>query len=193
MAAPPVDLDAYVAAPRDAATLAARREALLDQMGWLEDESTALGPLLGALPPWAVDQAPLPTDLSVRDTLAALAALDRDVFSAWFAKAAGEAASLSIPSPLPAPPPTEAALDALLADVAAARRDLRAKAAALAPEAWSRPLVLDGAPTDLYGATLALVQHDADRLKEIAYRLYEADVTMRPPAGDAQPGSGAAP
>jgi hypothetical protein len=182
---PPVDLDAYMAAPRDAATLAARREALLDQMGWLEDEATALGPLLGALPPWAVDQAPLPTDLSVRDTLAALAALDRAVFSAWFddAGAAGEAAPLAIPRPLPAPPPTGAPLDALLADVAAARRDLRAKAAALAPEARSRPLVLDGTPTDLYGAALALVQHDADRLKEIAYRLHEADVTMRPPTG----------
>jgi hypothetical protein len=192
---PAVDLDAYAAAPRDAATLAARREALLDQMGWLEDEATALGPLLGALPPWAVDQAPLPTDLSVRDTLAALAVLDRDVFSAWFgaAEAPGDAAPLSIPRPLPAPPPTEAPLDLLLADVAAARRDLRAKAAALAPEAWSRPLVLDGAATDLYGAALALVRHDADRLKEVAYRLHEADVTMRPPAGDAQAGSETAP
>ena len=192
MSTPAVDLDAYAAAPRDAATLAARREALLDQMGWLEDEALALGPLLGALPPWAVDQAPLPTDLSVRDTFAALAALDRDVFSAWFdaAEAPGGAVtlSLSLPRPLPAPPPTGAPLDVLLADVAAARRDLRAKAAALAPDAWSRPLVLDGTATDLYGAALALVQHDADRLKEVAYRLHEADVTMRPQTGEPQPG-----
>lgn len=191
MATPAVDpgsspgqaLDAYARPSRDAATLAARREALLDQMGWLEDEATALGPLLGALPPWAVDQAPLPTDLSVRDTLAALAALDRDVFAAWFtaAEAPGDAGPLSIPRPLPAPPPTDAPLAALLADVAAARRDLRSRAEAVAPDAWSRPLTLDGAETDLYGAALALVQHDADRLKEIAYRLHEADVTMRPP------------
>ena len=180
---PDVDLDAYMKPRADAATLAARREALLDQMGWLEDEATALGPLLGALPPWAVEQAPLPTDLSVKDTLAALAILDRDVYAVWFdaAETLAEAPALSIPRPLPAPPPTEASLDALLADVAAARRDLRARAAVVPPEAWSRPLTLDGTATDLYGATLRLVQHDADRLKEIAYRLHEADVTMRPP------------
>ena len=180
-----VDLDAYMKPRVDAATLTARREALLDQMGWLEDEATALGPLLGALPPWAVDQAPLPTDLSVKNTLAALALLDRDVFAAWFdaalAPVGAEAPALSIPRPLPAPPPTEASLDALLADVAAARRDLRARAAVVPPDAWSRPLTVDGTATDLYGAVLRLVQHDADRLKEIAYRLHEADVTMRPP------------
>jgi len=197
VAAPSVDLDAHARPPQGAAALAARREALLDQMGWLEDEAAALGPLLGALPPWAVDQAPLPTDLSVRATLAALAVLDRTVFPAWFAAAEavadGEPAALSLPRPLPAPPPTDASLDALLADVAAARRDLRARAAAVAPEAWGRPVVLDGAETDLYGAALALVQHDADRLKEVAYRLHEADVTMRPQTGGLQPGATPAP
>ena len=185
-----VDLDAYARPAADATTLAARREALLDQMGWIEDEARALGPLLGALPPWAVDQAPLPTDLSVRDTVAALAALDRETLPAWFAAAetpAGDAApALSIPRPLPAPLPNNAALDALLADLAAARAALRVRAAAVPPAAWSRPLVLDGRETDLYGAALALVQHDADRLKEIAYRLHEADLTMRPPP-DAAP------
>ena len=179
-----IDLDAYMRPPGDAATLAARREALLDQMGWIEDEATALGPLLGALPPWAVDQAPLPTDLSVRDTLAALAALDRGAFPAWFdaAEATGEAPALALPRPLAAPPATDATLDALLADVAAARRDLRARAAAVPGGAWSRPLTVDGRETNLYGAALVIVQHDADRLKEIAYRLHEADVTMRPPS-----------
>ncbi|HEX9950238.1 MAG TPA: hypothetical protein VGB53_00585 [Rubricoccaceae bacterium] len=172
-----VDLDAHARPASDAATLAARREALLDQMGWLEDEATALGPLLGALPPWAIEEAPLPTDLSVRDMLAALARLDRETFVGWFAPDAP--ADLSIR--MPEPPPTDAGLDALLADVAAARRDLLVRAAALAPEAWSRAHVVDGTPTDLYGAVLRIVQHDADRLKEIAYRLHEADVTMRPP------------
>ena len=176
-----VDLDAHAAPRTDAATLASRRAALLDQMGWLEDEAGALGPLLGALPPWAIEQAPLSTDLSVKDTLAALARLDRDVFSGWFDAAEAPTEALSIPRPLPAPPPTDgASLVDLLADVAAARRDLRACAAAVPVEAWSTPLTVDGTATDLYGAVLLLVQHDADRLKEIAYRLHEADVTMRP-------------
>ena len=185
MSTPPVNLDAYARPAADAATLAARRAALLDQMGWIEDEALALGPLLGALPPWAVDQAPLPTDLSVRDTVAALAALDRETLPAWFDAAetpeSAETPALTIPRPLPAPPASDAPLGVLLADLAAARAALRVRAAAVPPAAWSRPLVLDGRATDLYGATLALVQHDADRLKEIAYRLHEADVTMRPP------------
>lgn len=178
MAQPTIDLDAYARPAADAATLAARREALLDQMGWIEDEATALGPLLGALPPWAVEQAPLPTDISVNATLAALARLDRETLATWFDADAPAGLTLA----LPAPPETDAPLDVLLADVAAARRDLRARAEALDPAAWSRAVTVNGDATDLYGAVLRIVQHDADRLKEIAYRLHEADVTMRPPA-----------
>lgn len=178
-----VDLDAHAAPPSDPETLRARREALVDQMGWIEDEANALGPLLGALPPWATEQAPLPTDLSVLDTLTALARLDRETFPAWFDAAetdpGADAAALTIPTPLPAPPPSDADLAGRLADVAAARRDLRARAATVPAEAWSRPLTVDGQATDLYGAALRIVQHDADRLREIAYRLHEADVTMR--------------
>ena len=135
MAQPTIDLDAHARPASDDATLAARRGALLDQMGWIEDEATALGPLLGALPPWAIEQAPLPTDLSVRDTLAALARLDRETLAGWFAPAAPEALTLA----LPAPPATDAPLDALLADVAAARHDLRALAQALAPRPGLAP------------------------------------------------------
>ncbi len=172
-----IDLDAYARPAADPATLAARREALLDQMGWIEDEATALGPLLGALPPWAVEKAPLPTDLSVRDTLAALARLDREL-AVWFDDGAPADLTLALADA----PATDATLDALLEDVAAARRDLRALASALDPAAWSRTVTVNGDATDVYGAVLRIVQHDADRLKEIAYRLHEADVTMRPPA-----------
>lgn len=172
-----IDLDAYARPASDPATLAARREALLDQMGWIEDEAAALGPLLGALPPWAVEKAPMPTDLSINDTLAALARLDRETLAPWFDAGAPDVLTLRLPETAP----TEAPLDALLADVAAARRDLRARAEALDPAAWSRAVTVNGDATDVYGAVLRIVQHDADRLKEIAYRLHEADVTMRPP------------
>ncbi|MGB3542099.1 hypothetical protein, partial [Rubrivirga sp.] len=77
------DLDAYAQPRRDAATLAARREALLDQLGWLEDESSALAPLLANLPTWATEQAPMPNDRTAKETFALFAALDRDVTPRW--------------------------------------------------------------------------------------------------------------
>lgn len=177
----PADLDRYAEPPRDRATLEGRRRALLDQLGWLEDEAAALAPLLAALPAWAVDQAPLPADLSVKETFAALAALDRDVFSEWVRRVEEEdAPALALPAPLPRPDgANERDLDGLLGDLRSARADLRQRVEAVPPEAWSRPATLDGERTDLYGLVLAVVRHDADHLKELAYRLHGAD--LRPP------------
>lgn len=176
-------LDRYSEPPRDAATLEARREALLDQLGWLEDEAAALAPLLEALPAWAVDQAPLPTDLSAKETFAALAALDRDVYPAWVARVQAEdAPALETPAPLPGTDgANDRGLEALLAELRGARAALRATFEAVPPAAWARRLSLDGAETDLYGLALAVVQRDADHLKELAYRLHEAD--LRTPRG----------
>ena len=220
------DLDRYASPPRDAATLAARRDALLDQLGWLEDEAAALAPLLAALPAWATEQAPMPGDLTAKETFAAIAADDRDATPAWIARVLSEDAPevewpthrgtggtppAGVPDPLAAPAsddgaaPTDGAalpegdgaatsagdggansrsLDDLLGDLRAARAALRQSFQAVLPEAWTRTLVLDGQPTDLYGLALAVVQRDADRLKNLAYRLHEADLSPRTPADD---------
>lgn len=187
-------LDRYTEPPRDAATLAARREALLDQLGWLEDEAAALAPLLKDLPAWAVEQSPLPSQLTAKETFAALAALDRDVYPAWLTRAqAEEAPVLELPDPLPG---TEGAtaegdraandrdLDDLLDDLRRSRAALRETFAAVPPEAWARRVVLDGTETDLYGLALTVVQRDADRLRELAYRLHEADLRTPKPGDD---------
>ena len=178
-----VDLDRYAEPPRDAATLAARREALLDQLGWLEDEAAALAPLLGALPAWATDQAPLPSDLSAKEIFAGLAALDRDVYPGWIARLQAEdAPEVETPDPLPGTDgANERALDALLGDLRAARAAFRATVEAVPAAAWARPVVADGERTDLYGLLLAVVRRDADHLKTLAYRLHEAD--LRTPKG----------
>ncbi|PAP76043.1 hypothetical protein [Rubrivirga marina] len=175
-------LDKYSEPRRDAATLAARREALIDQLGWLEDEAAALAPLLDALPAWAVEQAPMPTDLSAKQTFAALAALDRDVYPDWIARLQAEDA------PDLESPPLEAEENAndrdlgdLLSDLRAAREALRGTVEAVPAEAWARRATLDGDATDLYGIALAIVQRDAEHLKELAYRLHDAD--LRTPKG----------
>lgn len=179
----PVDLDRYADPPRDPKTRAARREALLDQLGWLEDEAAALAPLLDRLPAWAVEQAPLPTDRTAKETFAGLAALDRDVYPAWLRRVQDEdAPDLRVPEGLPA---TEGANDRPLGDLLdglrQSRAALREAFEAVPAEAWGHPLVLDGVETDLYGLALDVVRRDADHLKELAYRLHEADLRTPKP------------
>ena len=186
------DLDRYAQPPRDAATLAARRAALLDQLGWLEDEAAALAPLLAPLPAWATEQAPMPGDVTAKETFAVIAAEDREVMPVWIARVLAEdAPDLTTPEPrgtLAAVEGDGAANDRpladLLADLQDARAALRQSFEAVPPQAWTRRLVLDGTETDLYGLALAVVQRDADRLKELAYRLHEADLRPRTAADD---------
>ncbi len=175
-------LDKYAEPRRDAATLAARREALIDQLGWLEDEAAALAPLLDALPAWAVEQAPLPSDLSAKQTFAALAALDRNVYPGWIARLQDEdAPAFETPALAADDAANGRDLDDLLGDLRAARASLRATVEAVPAEAWARRATLDGDATDLYGIALAIVQRDAEHLKELAYRLHDAD--LRTPKG----------
>ena len=186
----PVNLDDYQAPLRGEATLAKRRAALTHQLGWLGDEAAALGPLLATLPAWAVEQAPLPTDLTAKQTFAALAALDRETYAGWLdaLDAGGAPPDLARPDPLPGLEAADRPLDVLLADIQAARGALTARVAALDAEAWARPAVLhaDGtaAATDLYGVVLHIVRFDADRLKELAYRLHDADLRTPTPASE---------
>ncbi len=174
------DLDRYAEPTRDAATLASRRQALIDQLGWLEDEAAALAPLLAGLPAWATDRAPMPGDLTAKETFAQLAAWDRDVTPGWLDRAVTtDTPHLDEPAPEADAGANDRSLDDLLADVQSARAQLRRRVEAIAPEAWTRRVVLDGTETDLYGVLLAVVQRDAEHLKTLAYRLHQAD--LRPP------------
>ncbi len=120
------DLDRYAEPRRDAATLAARRTALIDQLGWLEDESAALAPLLATLPAWATDQAPMPGDLTAKETFVQLAAWDRDLTSDWLRRALDEdAPELATPEPKAQPGANDLPLSDLLTDLQSARADLR--------------------------------------------------------------------
>lgn len=177
-----VDLDRYREPSREPAVLEARRHALVEQMRWLIDEADALGPLLASIPQWAVDQTPTEDEHSIKETLQALAAFDREVYPGWLdtVASADEAPTLDPPAVSTyADGANGRPLAELLDEVKAGRAPLADRIAALPAEAWERPLTLEGEATDLYGLVLAIVRRDADELKTLAYRLHGADITQR--------------
>ena len=134
------------------------REALLGQLGYLLAEVEALGPLLERLPADVLTLA-LPGERSILETLAHLAALDRDVYAP---RLAGE----------PAPEEPESVpkedLNAALAEVREAREALVARFEAEGE--WSE---------DAQALALEIVHRDVEELKRLAVRLHESHITTR--------------
>jgi hypothetical protein len=175
-----VDLDRYREPSRDPEALGARRAALLDQLGWLADEAAALAPTLADLPAWALEEAPLPEERSVKETLAYLAHLDREVYLRWIERLEAEAQ--------PALPPAEGGtggdangrdLSALIEDIHHARAGLIARVGVVPEAVWQREATLEGVTVTLYDLLLRVVRHDADLLRALAYRFHEANLAGR--------------
>ena len=176
-----VNLDQYRHAPRDPESLRARREALIDQLGWLSDEAKALEPMLADLPAWALDQAPLPDDRTAKETLALLASLDREVYPKWIEQLVAD----EHPTLVEAGNEADARankrdLGDLLAGIREAREALIETVGAIPESEWTRKAVLADEEVDLFDLVLRIVRHDADCLRNVAYRLHEANLTDRP-------------
>jgi hypothetical protein len=174
-----VDLDRYGEPARDPGALAARRAVLLDQLGWLADEAASLAPMLARLPAWALEGAPLPGERSVKEALAHLARLDSEVYAPWIERLERE----ERPALAPVASVTEGegdanaeGLGALVERLRRARAALVARATAAPEAAWAREATLEGEAVTLYDLLLCVVRHDADRLRALAYRLYEAQL-----------------
>ena len=176
-----VDLDQYRQPANAPETLTARRAALLHQLGWLADEAASLTSLLDELPAWALEQTALPEERSVKETLATLATLDRRVYPRWIERVVAE------DEPVLAPEETARAVEAnerpvevLLQEVREARAGLVALLEKVPEVEWSRTAILEDATPTLYDLVLRIVRRDADDLRTLAYRLYEAKLTARP-------------
>ena len=176
-----VNLDQYRHAPRDPESLRARREALIDQLGWLSDEAKALEPMLADLPAWALDQAPLPDDRTAKETLAHLALLDREVYPKWLEQlVADEHPVLPEANVETDSEANNRDLGALLGEVREARKSLVNVVEAVPESGWTRKATLADEEVDLFDLALRIVRHDADCLRNLAYRLHEANLTDRP-------------
>lgn len=144
---------------------ATRREALLDQLRYLLDEATMLRHVIGRIPEAMQEARVLESSLSLKETLALLAALDARVRLPHLERLRTDADA--------APePPDEAALVAgahalateTLLDVLAENRGrLVAAAEDLRPEEWTH------AEAYLYAVT----QEDADRLRTLTQQLFD--------------------
>ncbi len=172
-----VDLNQYAAAVSDPETLRIRREALIDQLGWLSDEARALEPMLSELPAWAVDQAPLPGDLTVKQTLAHLSALDEDIYPKWIEQLVAEESPIMPEANVEEDPAANARDLVELLNAVRERRDALVTMIQAVPESeWTRKSTLAKDEVDLFDLALLVVRHDADCLRNLAYRLHEADL-----------------
>jgi hypothetical protein len=175
-----VDLDHYREPARDPEARAARRAALLDQLGWLADEAAALAPMLAGLPAWALEAAPLDGERSLKETLAHLVHLDREAYPRWLEGLEEARPELGPAEAAPDAGANAEALDALVEDLRRARAAFVARLAALPEAVWRRESALEGAPVTLSDLLLRVVRHDADALRALAYRLHEANLPARP-------------
>lgn len=156
-----------------------RRQALLDQLRYLIVEADALGPMLERLPVEVLTLRPLPDERSVLEAFAHLAALDRSVHLPRLQ------AMLEQDTPVfePEEPASEASSDvqAVLAEMRAAREALAAAFEQAPPAAWLRTATFpDGQQRDLYAFALQITRHDAAVLRDLAYRLHESNLSSRP-------------
>lgn len=183
-----VDLDHYAAPKNAPATQAARREALLAQLGWLTVEAEALGPLMATLPPGVLTGRPMLDTRSVKETFGLLATLDREVHALQIARMLSEdTPALDRADEAALAEGTawnDADLDALLDRMRDARQALLDQLTALPLEAWQRTATLASVTDDpetltLSAYVLRICQHDADRLRDLAYRLHESKLTSR--------------
>ena len=178
--------------PRAAPEEKARwRQALLDQLAYLQDELEALRPIIDRVPEPLQAGRPLPGDLSLKETYGLLATLDTDVRPGQLRRMVAEMAAEDEPH---FDAVDEAALvaqadwngrpiEAILKEAQAARQALVEALRALPKAEWARAGVFaeDGRDVrrDVYAFAHAITQYDTDVLRAIGQRLHESHLTRR--------------
>ncbi|MFB6247673.1 MAG: DinB family protein [Salinibacter sp.] len=161
----------------------ALREALLGQLAYLVDEIEALQTVVGGLPDQIKTGRPAPDTLSMKELYGVIATLDTEVRRPRVRRIAEE----SVPTLTPVDPDVQAReagwndepLAAILDRVAEARAALTDQLEALPLEAWHRTATLDGETVTLFDLVHRMTQTDAERLRDLGYRLHGAHLSDR--------------
>ncbi len=159
------------------------RQALLDQLAYLIDETTVLRKHVGRIPESVMEGRPIASDLSFREMYVSLYLFDEQVYSPAVARLAeGEHVSLDVPEAkevLDDAAPECTGIEAVLDQISVARSGLTALFAKLDVHAWQGSVTINGAATDVFGLAHHVIRHDVDLLRRAATRLHESRLTSR--------------
>jgi len=159
------------------------REALLDQLAYLVDEVEALQTVVGGLPEQITSGRPASDTLTMKELYGALATLDAEVRSQRVERIVTE----DDPTLDPVDPDEEVReagwneqeIDAILDRVSEARAALVDQLTALPLDAWHRTATLEGESITLFDLVHRVTQTDAERLRDLGYRLHGAHLSER--------------
>jgi hypothetical protein len=161
----------------------ALRDALLDQLAYLVDEIEALRTVIGDVPEQIKSGRPAPDALTMKELYGAIATLDAKVRRLRVERIVDE----DEPTLTPADPDAEVReagwneqeMDAILDRVIEARRELVDTLAEVPADAWHRTATLDGETVTVFTLVHRMTQTDAERLRDLGYRLHGAHLSDR--------------
>ena len=162
---------------------AALREALLDQLRYLADEVDALRTVVDGLPEQIKSGSPAPDALSMKELYGALAVLDQDVRPRRIARIVEEDTPalepVDIEDEVRENGWNDEELPAILDELQEARQALVAQVEGIPEADWHRTATLDDETITLFDLVHRITQEDAERLRDLGYRLHGAHLSDR--------------
>jgi AcrR family transcriptional regulator len=159
------------------------RSALLQQLAHLVDEVEALRTVVHDLPEQIKSGRPAPDVLTMKELYGALATLDSEVRHPRVEQITEQDepsfSSVDIDERVRESGWNDSSLDDILDRVTEARRALVDRLETLPPEAWHHTATLDGASVTLFDLVYDATQSDAERLRDLGYRLHGAHLSDR--------------
>lgn len=161
------------------------RTALLDQIEYLIDEVEALRTVAGAVPDAVQSGRPTDDDLSMKELYAVIAVLDETQRTEWVEQVRDADETPVALEPTDAETAVregdwnERNLGDVLDAVQDARRELHDLLSALDADVWMREAVLGEDTQTLFELVHGFADADFQRLRDLGYRLHDADLSER--------------
>lgn len=159
------------------------QDALLDQLAYLVHEVEALRAIVARVPEAVLEGRPYEGERSIKEMYGILAAADTAVFLPRLRRMVAADLPAFEPADDEALRTQEAwndhAMDALLDRIRAGRTELLDFLRSLPPAAWDRQVDAGAERRTVYTFAHHIIQHDAELLRAVGYRLHESHLTER--------------